>query len=1309
MARKSGGTDKLQDRTWNPSTPLVFRNDVTPERPVDIGEGIESHRAPCYSSKPSVREDPKIKTNPASQTWNAGTVINFQKDGLQGKAGPNTRLLSQSPQMGPIRNVHCSAGVSKSLSRPYNTKMPPPRSLGRDSYDSSTVKQQEDHYFGGPAPAQVSCLEAAHACGSEFAAKPPQRMASEQKEEVCAMPKGRSTEDWELSKQKHEPKQDIFRTLFSSSHDLTYKLIELCQSVHVIEQEAAEIDNAIRDCQDRMEFIHWQEWSMYRAAQDAKLTELSHTVSKVNISMREVMALFHRLSRSTRLHLDSSKAGETVSTGKTLKSVKKTLHLWRHYFRMNSIAESRFRTVWAPALILTRVSTPLHEMQVNLIDLEERVLEIQRSRVRASIIERKQPLYKLRLDVDILGRNILAMRRILFRDVGAFGAPLLFGPDPANHYLYRLQGRRFRRLHLYLWECEAFHWVFRDTVREMQAKRLWILYRRWRRSYRAMRLIVSDLVELYWIQDKRMHVERKISSFDDEVRELFRFKTAAPKDASLAPVFTHNPLAPCRYWRFSDYTGPGGRKIKVHLCTNNITSERVARLFQNDLVLGMDLEWAAGSPRGHIDNVCLVQIANAERIALFHVAMSNALYLKDRIPPTLRKILENRSVLKAGVGIRGDGTRLKNIFSLEVAGLFELSHLYRLLDYQRSDNIPISKRLVSLTNQAERYFGLPLPKGSVRTSKWQQSLDGEQIFYSANDAYASFMLFHTMNEKRLTLSPMPPLPRPVEDDHPILVTEDYKSDLDGEWEDNALPPDDEPRKNYLSASCENAKRPDFLNSLNLVIDGGPTAPKTIDVMLSATKLSLQFAKKWLKVSTERNITAHHLQIYYLAQKHAWGFVDISLALRIRNVNDIPRSLFSVSKVTNLRLSDRLYHSVRLTSCLSDRSGRLPQGDHVLLKPNDTDMDLARRWVHQYPKQYRQSLEAYYIWHVLQRSLDLVAITLGQSYKAAADLIFFSFTDLRMEVYWSSAQDIQRIRLVVECSCLEETETWWQKNVGNSSVMGEREENERSGNLLLNQKRPDTKMTRTFDETDMATRQKHLDMIHRNLHRESPESFLSRDLVQCQRTLRSVRTKFDEIEKRLDRVRKSLGKSSKRVKQFQSTQKLNKGQKKRPANSRLPRPSATSPPLSLTVPDATDNIPSDPDWLSTGESDMDDPDDKGWTGIVQTNTDRPRGIRKAEPRMRAPPTVSSKPSPTVDDEACGSLAGTSSEDDDSTPFIKPTQGIYIKPVAREDDKHSRRSKKVESEISRNPRSSVPRKPKSNSKKQTYPKYSPGSRS
>ncbi|RDA95827.1 hypothetical protein CP533_5082 [Ophiocordyceps camponoti-saundersi (nom. inval.)] len=229
---------------------------------------------------------------------------------------------------------------------------------------------------------------------------------------------------------------------------------------------------------------------------------------------------------------------------------------------------------------------------------------------------------------------------------------------------------------------------------------------------------------------------------------------------------------PDSYWTHKLYQRltPDGavEKVKVHYCTDRATMEQVCRdHFVGHDILGLDLEWCTkvyrdASPR---KNVSVIQLATPSNIGVFHVAVFPG---NDLVSPTFQALMGNPDVKKVGVNILGDCTRLKRHLGVKVRGIFELSHLHKLVKYVAAGTPQLITRSVTpLAVQVEEHLHLPLYKGDVRTGDWLMPLSMEQIDYAASDAYAGPQLFHVLDAKRRKLDPIPPMPHPAELGLPI--------------------------------------------------------------------------------------------------------------------------------------------------------------------------------------------------------------------------------------------------------------------------------------------------------------------------------------------------------------------------------------------------------------------------------------------------------------------------------------------------------------------------------------------------------------
>lgn len=255
------------------------------------------------------------------------------------------------------------------------------------------------------------------------------------------------------------------------------------------------------------------------------------------------------------------------------------------------------------------------------------------------------------------------------------------------------------------------------------------------------------------------------------------------------------PQTPESYWLHTLYRSPPipeeePKKVKVHYCQSLHTTERVIKqYFLNQKVVGFDIEWMADTNRygGPKQNVSLIQLACEERVALLHIAVYAKDHVSALVAPSLKKLMEDPTITKVGVAIKGDCTRLRNHLSIHSQGLFELSHLYRLVKFSK-DPKQVNKKLVSLANQVQEHLHLPMFKGTdVRSSDWSKKLNMDQITYAAADSYAGLQLFDVMDLKRQALDPTPPLPYHAELDLPIRLAEGVVSDTEEAAEEQEEP------------------------------------------------------------------------------------------------------------------------------------------------------------------------------------------------------------------------------------------------------------------------------------------------------------------------------------------------------------------------------------------------------------------------------------------------------------------------------------------------------------------------------------------
>lgn len=269
--------------------------------------------------------------------------------------------------------------------------------------------------------------------------------------------------------------------------------------------------------------------------------------------------------------------------------------------------------------------------------------------------------------------------------------------------------------------------------------------------------------------DEQDGVDEQESDSDTEAEVALTYQIPAA-DYRNAVMASRNTSA--AFWTYKLYKNSEGKTPTLHFCTNLKAAEEQAQKFLDEPVIGFDIEW---EPKGYLkkenikDNVSLIQIASEDKIGLFQIARFVGDTVEQLMPPSLRKVLESDQTIKAGVNIIGDARRLKQYLNVEMKGLFELSHLYKVVTFSETEPAKVNRALVSVAAQVQNVLLLPLKKDEVRTSAWAKALNLQQVEYSASDAYAGFRLFHALERKRLGMRPRPPRPAFYERHQPLVL------------------------------------------------------------------------------------------------------------------------------------------------------------------------------------------------------------------------------------------------------------------------------------------------------------------------------------------------------------------------------------------------------------------------------------------------------------------------------------------------------------------------------------------------------------
>lgn len=174
-------------------------------------------------------------------------------------------------------------------------------------------------------------------------------------------------------------------------------------------------------------------------------------------------------------------------------------------------------------------------------------------------------------------------------------------------------------------------------------------------------------------------------------------------------------------------------------------SEYIREGLSSGAVLGFDIEWPPAYKKGNNGKVSLIQVCTSgEECYLFQVSSMTG------FPKGLKRLLEDVSIKKVGVGIEGDQWKLMSDCDLKLKGFIELTDL--------ANQKLQCKEKWSLNGLVKHLFNKQLLKDdSVRCSDWDRlPLSDEQKLYAASDAYAGLLIYQkleSMSEKeKLSLS-----------------------------------------------------------------------------------------------------------------------------------------------------------------------------------------------------------------------------------------------------------------------------------------------------------------------------------------------------------------------------------------------------------------------------------------------------------------------------------------------------------------------------------------------------------------------------
>ncbi|NXY76618.1 WRN helicase, partial [Glareola pratincola] len=162
----------------------------------------------------------------------------------------------------------------------------------------------------------------------------------------------------------------------------------------------------------------------------------------------------------------------------------------------------------------------------------------------------------------------------------------------------------------------------------------------------------------------------------------------------------------------------------------SLLSEDIRQSLSDGAAVGFDIEWPPSYTKGKMAKIAVIQICvTEEKCYLFHISSMSG------FPKGLKRLLEDETIKKVGVGIEGDQWKLMSDFEIKLKSFVELADV--------ANEKLNCKETWSLNGLVKHLFGKQLLKDkSVRCSNWEEfPLNEKQKLYAATDAYAGYIIY----------------------------------------------------------------------------------------------------------------------------------------------------------------------------------------------------------------------------------------------------------------------------------------------------------------------------------------------------------------------------------------------------------------------------------------------------------------------------------------------------------------------------------------------------------------------------------------
>jgi ribonuclease D len=168
---------------------------------------------------------------------------------------------------------------------------------------------------------------------------------------------------------------------------------------------------------------------------------------------------------------------------------------------------------------------------------------------------------------------------------------------------------------------------------------------------------------------------------------------------------------------------------KIHLINNDQDLSELSEKLLSITEFGFDTETRPSFKKGDNFKMALLQLSTPDEAFLIRLHFISQFEI-------IKKILENKKVLKVGLAIRDDIKGLQKIFPFHPEGFVELQELAK----------KIGLKNMGLKGMTEEVLQVTLSKRAKLTNWEQKSLTNEQLVYAATDAWIGLSIYQHLDK-----------------------------------------------------------------------------------------------------------------------------------------------------------------------------------------------------------------------------------------------------------------------------------------------------------------------------------------------------------------------------------------------------------------------------------------------------------------------------------------------------------------------------------------------------------------------------------